>query len=78
MKQLHEYETPEIDELEFDMLYPTADNHWKKVICSNRARNLEQRLAACREFISNAVAFGRLDLHAENKALAILTLTAPK
>jgi len=83
MKQLHEYETPESDELE--QLLPLTGYHEMKI-----ARNLERRLAACRDALQKATdeclwrSDSELPLSAEKSqelydlAVETLALTEPK
>jgi uncharacterized protein involved in tolerance to divalent cations len=74
MKQLHEYDTPETE------LTTSYEGNWdtKALRMGARSRNLEQRLAACREFIAHATAYYLVEPSDQKKALDILALTAPE
>ena len=79
MKQLHEYDTPETDAFIESLIDQRGMNNavYTKEI-TGKCHGLEQRLAACREFIAHAAAY-YLELPSDQKkALDILNLTATK
>jgi hypothetical protein len=80
MKQLHEYDTPECDELE--KLMCLTGHHEMKL-----ARSLEQRLAACRDALEEIATYLDSESYPRNGSMEsrlgllseqALTLTAPK
>jgi hypothetical protein len=81
MKQLHEYDTPETDKAEYTVRLGT---HKRNVVRPELSRNLEQRLAACRDALEAAQSCDSYDpisveiMQDKAREALTLTLTAPK
>lgn len=80
MKNLTEYPTPETDEISAGYI-EMADNgqfKYSAVDFARKSRDLERRLAACREFIQDSIDHDHFEAWHIDSARETLTLTAPK
>jgi len=79
MKDLSQYPTPETDSVSFLIQWtPDTNSTPRELVDADDMRDLERRLAACREFIRNAIDYSHLEEMHKQPAEELLAATAPK